>query len=89
MIRENENKLNGLYFIKFTYYDEYRDKTVTEQCLVMAHDASEAIASIVKDYKYIDEITVKEWVSPQTGVDCIYLPNNQNIISAIENANDY
>lgn len=84
-----QKKLNGLYFVKFTYYDEYRDKDATDQCLVIAHNASEAIAPIVEDYKYIDELTVKEWAGPSSDVNCIYLPNDKNIISAIKNANDY
>lgn len=87
-----EQKPNGLYFVSFEYYDEYRDKDAKDQCLVIAPDASKAIEPIVKDYKYINEITVKEWVRPNdfgSNVNCIYLPDNQHIIDAIENANEY
>lgn len=84
-----EQKHNGLYFVSFKYYDEYRDKNATDQCLVMAPNASKAIEPIIEDYKYINEITIKEWASPQTDPKCIYLPNDKHIINAIENANDY
>lgn len=84
-----EQKSNGLYFVKFTYYDEYRDKTATDQYLIIAPDASKAIVPVIEDYKYIDEITVKEWASPRPGINCIYLPDNQDIISAIADANEY
>lgn len=87
-----EKKPNGLYFVVFTYYDEYRDKTETTQCLVIAPNHGEAITTITRDYKWIDKITVREWVSPHifdTGINCIYLPNDQDIISAIADANDY
>jgi hypothetical protein len=82
---------NGLYFIVFTYYDEYKDKTETTQCLVLAPNHGEAINAIANDYKWIDEITVREWISPRIcddGVNYIFLPDDQNIISAIADAND-
>lgn len=90
MIRED--KPNGLYFVTFTYYDDYKDKTVTTQCLVLAPSHSEAIDSVTKDFRWIDEITIREWVSPRlfdTGINCIYLPDNPDIISAIAEANEY
>lgn len=87
-----EKKPNGLYFVVFTYYDEYKDKHETTQCLVMAPSYGEAIESVTKDYRWIDEITVRVWVEPHTfdtGINCIYLPNDQNIIDAIADANEY
>ena len=83
---------NGLYFISFVYYDEYKDTDNKAQCLVIAPSYSKAIESIEKDYRWINEITVREWVSPSTfdtGINCIYLPNDQNIIDAIADANEY
>lgn len=87
-----EKKPNGLYFVVFTYYDEYKDKHETTQCLVLAPNYGEAITAITNDYRWIDEITIREWVSPRlfdTGINCIYLPDDPNIISAIAEANEY
>ena len=86
-----EKKPNGLYFVVFTYYDEYKDKHETTQCLVMAPNYGEAITAITNDYRWIDEISVREWINPHScddGINYIYLPNDQNIISAIADAND-
>ena len=83
---------NGLYFISFMYYDEYKDTERKEQCLVMAPSYSKAIELIEKEnYGWITEIGIKEWVSPDTfdtGINCIYLPDDQNIITAIADANE-
>lgn len=86
----DEKKTKGLYLVTVEWYDECQDKDRTNYALVIAKDIGKAIEKVSKDFDYINTIKAEEWISGgSVNVNCIYIPDDWNLIYRIKNENDY
>ncbi len=86
----DEKKMKGLYLVTVDWYDEYHDEDKTSYALVIAKDIGKATQKVSKDFYYINSIKAEEWISGGlVDVNCVYLPNDLNIIHRIKDENDY
>ena len=85
-----DKKTKGLYFVTVEWYDEYHDEDKTSYALVITKDIGKATQKISKDFNYISSIKVEEWISGElVDVNCVYLPDDWDLIYRIKNENDY
>ena len=86
----DEKKMKGLYLVTVEWYDEYQDKDRTSYALVIAKDIGKATKKVSKDFNYINTIKAEEWISGGlVDVNCVYLPDDWDVIYSIKNENDY
>lgn len=82
--------MKGLYLVTVEWYDECQDKDRTNYALVIAKDIGKATEKVSKDFDYINTIKAEEWISGgAVDVNCIYLPDDWDLIYRIKNENDY
>ena len=82
--------MKGLYLVTVEWYDEYQDKDCTSYAVVIAKDIGKAAEKVSKDFNYINTIKVEEWISGGlVDVNCVYLPDDWDLIYKIKNENDY
>lgn len=86
----DDKKTKGLYLVTIEWYDECQDKDRTNYALVIAKDIGKATEKVSKDFDYINTIKAEEWISGgAVDVNCIYLPDDWDLIYRIKNENDY
>lgn len=86
----DDKKTKGLYLVTVEWYDENKDKDRTNYALVIAKDIGKATEKVSKDFDYINTIKAEEWISGgSVDVNCIYLPDDWDLIYRIKNENDY
>ena len=86
----NEKKMKGLYLVTIEWYDEYKEEDRTNYALVIAKSIGGAAKKVAKDFNYINSIKVEEWISGElVDVNCVYLPDNWDVIRKIKDENDY
>ena len=86
----DDKKIKGLYLVTVEWYDECQDKDRTNYALVIAKDIGKATEKVSKDFDYINTIKAEEWISGgAVDVNCIYLPDDWDLIYRIKNENDY
>lgn len=82
--------MKGLYLVTVEWYDECQDKDRTSYAVVIAKDIGKAAEKVSKDFNYINTIKVEEWISGgPVDVNCVYLPDDWDLIYRIKNENDY
>lgn len=82
--------MNGLYFITINWYNEYKEEDEISCAFVVAENFSEATRKVAADFEYINSINVEQIQSADMyDINCVYVPNDQNVIDAIKQANDY
>jgi hypothetical protein len=83
-------KEKELYFAKVKWYDEYNDEENTSCLFVFGTDYADAVENITKDLRWITNIEIKKISSTGLGdINCIYVPDDEKIIQAIMEENDY
>lgn len=86
----NEKKMKGLYLVTVEWYDEYKEEDRTNYALVIAKSIGGAVKKVAKDFNYINSIKAEEWISGElVDVNCVYLPDNWDVIRKIKDENDY
>ena len=82
--------MKGLYLVTVEWYDECQDKDRTSYAVVIAKDIGKAAEKVSKDFNYINTIKVEEWIAGgSVDVNCVYLPDDWDLIYKIKNENDY
>lgn len=82
--------MKGLYLVTVEWYDECQDKDRTSYAVVIAKDIGKAAEKVSKDFNYINTIKVEEWIAGgSVDVNCVYLPDDWDLIYRIKNENDY
>lgn len=82
--------MKGLYLVTIEWYDECQDKDRTSYAVVIAKDIGKAAEKVSKDFNYINTIKVEEWIAGgSVDVNCVYLPDDWDLIYRIKNENDY
>lgn len=85
-----EKKKKGLYFVTVEWYDEYKEEDRTSYALVIAKSISGAAKKVAKDFNYISSIKAEEWISGGlVDVNCVYLPDDWDVIRKLKDENDY
>ena len=82
--------MNGLYFVKINWYNDYKEEDEISCAFVLAYSFSEAVNKVAGDFEYINSITV-EGIQPADTYDmnAVYVPDDENIINAIKEANEF
>lgn len=82
--------LNGLYFAKIQWYNDYKDTDEITCAFIIAKDYNDAMYKITNDFQYINSVTIDE-IQPNNlyDIQCVYVPNNPVIINEIKKANDF
>lgn len=82
--------MNGLYFVRINWYDDYSDEDKISCAFIVAPSYAEAVNRMASDFQYINSITIDE-VQPADycDINCVYVPDNQEIINAIREENNF
>lgn len=85
-----KEKLNGLYFVKVNWYCDYEDTEKTACAFVVAYGYADAVAKVSSDFQYINSMTIEE-VQPidYCDINCIYVPDDPNLINKVREANAF
>lgn len=85
-----KEKLDGLYLVKVNWYDDYKDETRDSCALVLAGSYTEACEKVVSDFQYVNKVEIEEFVSADyVNMNCIYIPNDNQLIERIKEENDF
>lgn len=78
-----------LFYAEFSWYNDYDDRDEKQHALIPGINYSDAVKAIEERFQNINEINFKE-ISCDCGDDpIIYLPNNEEVIKAVIDENNY
>ena len=82
--------MNGLYFVTVNWYNEYKEEDEISCAFVVAWSYADAIQKVATDFEYINSILIEEIQPPNMcDINCVYVPNDNEIIDKIKDANDF
>lgn len=80
---------NKLYFVTIYYFEEFTDKDLTNKCYIFASSYANACEQIETQFSNIEHIDIEEIASDCGLTSILYVPDDSDIISAINNENNY
>lgn len=80
---------NKLYLATINWFEEFTDKDLTNKCYVFAPCYADACEQIETQFSNIERIDIEEIASDCGLTSILYVPDNSDIILAINNENDY
>ena len=80
---------NKLYFATIYWYDDYRDKDLSNKCYIFAISYADACKQIDTQLSDIERIDIEELTSDCGPTAMLYVPDDSDIITAINNENNY
>ncbi len=86
---DKEKSNNGLYFVKLNWYDDFEDENKTVCAFVLASSYAKACKKVSDDFQYINKVEIEEITSTYTNINCIYVPNDDELIKRIKEENDF
>ena len=85
-----QQKLNGLFLVKVNWYDDYKDEERISCAFVIATSYAEACVKVSNDFQYINKVEIEEVISANyVDINCVYVPNDNDLIDRIRNENDF
>lgn len=80
---------NKLYFATINWYEEYTDRNLTNKCYIFAPSYADACEQIETQFSYIENIHLEEIACDCGPTTMLYVPDDSDIILAINNENNY
>ena len=80
---------NKLYFAIIHWYDDYSDKDLINKCYVFSISYADACKQINTQFSNIERIDIEEIAGDCGPTAILYVPDDSDIITAINNENNY
>lgn len=80
---------NKLYFATIHWYEDYSDKNLITKCYIFSPSYADACKQIDTQFSYIEHIDIEELSCDCGPTAILYVPDDSDIITAINNENNY
>ena len=80
---------NKLYFVTVYSFEEFSEKDLITKCYVFAPSYASVCKQINSQFSFIQRIDIEEIASDCGLTSILYVPDDSDIISAINNENNY
>ena len=80
---------NKLYSATIHYYNDYCDKDLISRCYIFAISYADACSQIDTQFSDIERIDIEEIAGDCGPTAILYVPDDSDVITAINNENDY
>lgn len=80
---------NKLYFATIHWYDDYSGKDLINKCYIFSISYADACKQINTQFSGIERIDIEEIACDCGPTAILYVPDDSDIITAINNENNY